>query len=146
MNSSNIIKEMKEEFLKNKDTILNVIGLEKQKWDYVIEYDKLLDVFDKYESKDAVVNSEFKNTNEIVSGIGKVVIINQTNPYSVLSMILISVRTDNEIIFYLKDKLLGINTVLVEIANKVTGTVKHIDSNNCLHLWSRYSRPSKCSS
>ncbi|MBR3133161.1 MAG: hypothetical protein IKG42_03715 [Clostridia bacterium] len=129
MDSSNIIDKIKNEFLNNKDKILEIIDLEKKNWDYDIDFDKLLGIFDKYENKESVINNDFKNTKEFVSGIGRVAFINQTNPYSILSMILISIRTDNDVVFFLKDKLLAINTILVEIARKVSDRISHINSN-----------------
>lgn len=130
MDSKNVIKKIKEEFINKKEDILKIIELEKNNWDYKIDYDKLIGIFDKYENKDEIINNDFKNTNEIVSGLGRVAIVNLTTPYSILSMILISIRTSNNITFYLKDKLLAINTILIEIASKIKNNISHINSNS----------------
>ncbi len=130
MNSNDIIKKIKNEFLNNKESIESIIILEKKNWDYNIEFDKLVEIFDKYENKELVLNSDFKNTSEIISGIGKLAIVNQSNPYSILSMILITIRTNNEVVFFLPNKLLGINSVLIEIASKISSKIRLINSNS----------------
>lgn len=120
------IRKIKQEFIINKDKIMNIINLEKEKWDYKIDYNKLLNIFEKYEIKN---NPLSYTSDEIKTGIGKVAIINQYNPYSILTMCLVCIRTNNNATFFLSDKLLGINSIIVELSKKHVDNLNYINSN-----------------
>lgn len=117
-----IFQQIKKEFIGNKTVILKTIALEMQEWDYEIQLEKLLEVIDKYEEKEEIFKKEVESVvceeYETLHEIGNVAVIHQNNPYVILALALIGIRTHNTLTFYLTDKLLAINAVLIQIIQK----------------------------
>ena len=124
-----ILEKIKNELLKKQKEVLKIIDLEKKEWDYTIEFDKFLSIIEEYREKEIILKNQSHKNCEIIDGIGKISMINQTNPYNILSMILIAIRTNNHLTIYLSDKLLGINSILIEIIKKIIKNLDYVNIN-----------------
>ncbi len=117
-----IIKEVKEEFSK-KDFFKSAIEIDKKRHPVNIYDEKFIKIIDEFIEMDKF-NVKY-TTNEIKDGYGNIAVSYDGNPYITLRLLLMSLRTHNNIVFFSK-KYYAINTKIIEIINKIAEEKKYI--------------------
>ena len=109
-----VLDEIKNNFKNKKDIFQKAVKLDIDEWEYETNLDDLLDTIDSLKEKEYLLK---KSKKEIVTGIGKVAILNSFNPISNLTAIISLIRTGNKPTLLLDDKILATNKVMIELIN-----------------------------
>ena len=95
--------------LKDKNKILNkAFELDYKEWEIKIQIEKLIKIVEKI--KEQKYLPKFSKQ-EIVDGIGKIVLVNSSNPYMIFNFILSSIYTNNKVTVILEEKMIASNIV-----------------------------------
>lgn len=113
----NTINQILKEFTQNKNLIEKYIDLDYNECGLKIEYSKMISIIEEYLNKDIICKF---NKSELINGIGSLAIINNENPYFTLSTCLAALRTNNQITFYQKDNMYGLNKFIIDTFQKFT--------------------------
>ena len=112
--------------LKDKSKILNkAFELDDKEWEIKIQTEKLIKIVENI--KEQKYLPKFSKQ-EIVDGIGKIALVNSSNPYMIFDFILSSIYTNNKVTVILEEKMLASNIVLIELIKKSMEDLKY-DSN-----------------
>ena len=112
--------------LKDKNKILNkAFELDYKEWEIKIQIEKLIKIVENI--KEQKYLPKFSKQ-EIVDGIGKIVLVNSSNPYMIFNFILSSIYTNNKVTVILEEKMIASNIVLIELIKKSMEDLKY-DSN-----------------
>ena len=109
-----VLEEIKNNFKNKKDIFQKAVKLDIDEWEYETNLDDLIDTIDSLKEKEYLLK---KSKKEIVTGIGKVAILNSFNPISNLIAIISLIRTGNKPTLLLDDKILATNKVMIELIN-----------------------------
>lgn len=109
-----VLDEIKNNFKNKKDIFQKAVKLDIDEWEYETNLDDLIDTIDSLKEKEYLLK---KSKKEIVTGIGKVAILNSFNPVSNLIAIISLIRTGNKPTLLLDDKILATNKVMIELIN-----------------------------
>ena len=109
-----VLDEIKNNFKNKKDIFQKAVKLDIDEWEYETNLDDLIDTIDSLKEKEYLLK---KSKKEIVTGIGKVAILNSFNPISNLTAIISLIRTGNKPTLLLDDKILATNKVMIELIN-----------------------------
>lgn len=116
---SNLIKEILDEFKKQiskQDTFNQAIEIDKKHHPIYITHEKILEIIDEFINLDKL-NVKY-TPNIIVDGYGNIAVSYNGDPYITLRLLLMSLRTHNNIVFFSK-KYYAVNTKIVETLNMI---------------------------
>ena len=116
---SNLIKEILDEFKKQiskQDTFNQAIEIDKKHHPIYINHEKILEIIDEFINLDKL-NVKY-TPNIIVDGYGNIAVSYNGDPYITLRLLLMSLRTHNNIVFFSK-KYYAVNTKIVETLNMI---------------------------
>ena len=116
-----LLDEIKDNFKSKKSTFEKAVKLDIDEWEYETSLDDILSTIDSLKEKEYLLK---KSKREIVTGHGKVAILNSFNPISNLKAILSLVRTGNRPSLFVDEKLLATNKIMVEIINNALDNSK----------------------
>lgn len=112
--------------LKDKSKILDkAFELDYKEWEIKVEKEKLIKIVENV--KEQKYLPKFSKQ-EIVDGIGKIALVNSSNPYMIFNFILSSIYTNNMVTVILEEKMLASNIALIELIRKSMEDLKY-DSN-----------------
>lgn len=117
-----ILLEFKEEFKKSK--FEKAVLLDKKKHPVFTEFNKMIDIIDKYIQNDKF-NVKFTPEN-IIDGYGNIAVSFNGNPYITLNLALMALRTHNNIIFF-SQKYYAINSIIVQSLNNACKKLKYAE-------------------
>lgn len=112
--------------LKEKKKILNkAFELDYKEWEIKVETEKLIKIVENLKQQDYLPKF---SKQEIIDGIGKIVLVNSSNTYMIFNFILSSIYTNNKVTIILEEKMLASNKTLIELIRKSMEDLKY-DSN-----------------
>lgn len=112
--------------LKDKNKILKkAFELDYKEWEIRIESEKLIKIVENIKSQEYLPKF---SKQEIVDGIGKIALINSSNPYMIFNFILSCIYTNNRVTIILEEKMLASNKVLIELVKKSLEDLKYDSS------------------
>ena len=112
--------------LKDKSKILDkAFELDYKEWEIKVEKEKLIKIVENV--KEQKYLPKFSKQ-EIVDGIGKIALVNSSNPYMIFNFILSSIYTNNMVTVILEEKMLASNIAIIELIRKSMEDLKY-DSN-----------------
>lgn len=120
-----LIEKIEKNLIKNKKNLQKAFDLDYKEWEIKISLEKLIELIAKIKEKEYL--SKFTKQ-EIVSGVGKIVLITNQNPYLIFNFCLNAIYTNNYVDVMLEEKMLATNKVLLEIVKKSIEELK-LDSN-----------------
>lgn len=112
--------------LKDKNKILKkAFELDYKEWEIKIENEKLIKIVENIKSQEYLPKF---SKQEIVDGIGKIALVNSSNPYIIFNFILSSIYTNNKATIILEDKMLASNKTIIELVKKSLEDLKYDSS------------------
>ena len=117
---ANSIKEILDEFKKQmskKETFNQAIAIDEKHHPVHVTHEKILELIDEFINLDKF-NVKYTPTS-IVDGYGNIAVSYNGDPYVTLRLLLMSLRTHNNIVFFSK-KYYAINTKIVETLNMIS--------------------------
>ena len=120
-----IIEKIEKNLIKNKKNLQKAFDLDYKEWEIKISFEKLIELIAKIKEKEYLPKL---TKQEIVSGVGKIVLITNQNPYLIFNFCLNAIYTNNYVDVMLEEKMLATNKVLLEIVKKSIEELK-LDSN-----------------
>lgn len=112
--------------LKDKNKILKkAFELDYKEWEIRIENEKLIKIVENIKSQEYLPKF---SKQEIIDGIGKIALINSSNPYIIFNFILSCIYTNNRVTIILEEKMLASNKVLIELVKKSLKDLKYDSS------------------
>ena len=121
----------------NKNVISDAITLDFNKCNFKSDITKLKDIINEFKNKDFILSKS--NATSIVNGIGNIGVIYNGSPYITLILALEAIRTHNNIIFFLEDTMLALNSILIRI---ISDSLKEVSygSYNCVCMQNNISK------
>ncbi|MBR3511362.1 MAG: hypothetical protein IKN74_00205 [Clostridia bacterium] len=116
-----LLDEIKDNFKSKKSTFEKAVKLDIDEWEYETSLEDVLGTIDSFKEKEYLLK---KSKKEIVTGHGKVAILNSFNPISNLKAILSLIRTGNKPSLFVDEKILATNKIIVEIINNALDNFK----------------------
>lgn len=120
-----LIEKIEKNLIKNKKNLQKAFDLDYKEWEIKISLEKLIELIAKIKEKEYLPKF---TKQEIVSGVGKIVLITNQNPYLIFNFCLNAIYTNNYVDVMLEEKMLATNKVLLEIVKKSIEELK-LDSN-----------------
>ncbi len=117
-----ILEDFKTEFKKSK--LDKAIDIDKKKHPVYIDFNKITKIIEKHIQVDKF-NVKFTPEN-IVDGYGNIVIVYNGNPYITLDLVLMALKTHNNIVFISK-KYYAVNSIIIQTLNNVCKNLKYVD-------------------
>ena len=117
---ANSIKEILDEFKKQmskKETFNQAIAIDEKHHPVHVTHEKIIELIDEFINLDKF-NVKYTPTS-IVDGYGNIAVSYNGDPYVTLRLLLMSLRTHNNIVFFSK-KYYAINTKIVETLNMIS--------------------------
>lgn len=109
--------------LKNKKHIIQkAFDLDYKKWETKIEIEQLIKIIDNIKNEEYLPKF---TKQEIIDGLGKIALVNTTNPYMIFSFILYCIYTNNKFCIMLEEKLLASNKAIIELIRKCFEDLKY---------------------
>ena len=115
-----ILSEFKIEFKKN--NFEKAVLIDKKKHPVFISFDKMSDIIDS-QINNSKINVKFTPEN-IVDGYGNIAVAYNGNPYITLKLVLMALRTHNNIIFF-SQKYYAVNSIIIQTLNNVCKKFKY---------------------
>lgn len=116
---SNIIKEVLEEYkinISKKSTFEQAVSIDQKHHPVYVNHEKIVNIIDEYLNLEKI-NVKY-SPNSIIDGYGNIAVSYNGDPYLTLRLLLMSLRTHNNIVFFSK-KYYALNTKLVETLNMI---------------------------
>lgn len=110
-----LINNIENNLIKNKKIIEQAIELDYKEWEIKISFEKVLNFISELKEKEYLPKF---TKQEIVSGIGKILLITNQNPYLIFNFCLNAIYTNNYLEVLLEEKMLATNKILIEIIKK----------------------------
>ena len=110
-----LINRIETNLIKNKKNIKKAFELDYKEWEIEINFEKILDFLAQIKMKEYLPKF---TKQEIVSGIGKILLITNQNPYLIFNFCLNAIYTNNMLEVLLEEKMLASNKVLLEVIRK----------------------------
>lgn len=121
-----LIDKIEKNLIKNKkNNLQKAFDLDYKEWEIKISFEKLIELIAKIKEKEYLPKF---TKQEIVSGIGKILLVTNQNPYLIFNFCLNAIYTNNYVDVMLEEKMLATNKVLLEIIKKSLDELK-LDSN-----------------
>lgn len=120
-----LIDKIEKNLIKNKKNLQKAFDLDYKEWEIKISFEKFIELIAKIKEKEFLPKF---TKQEIVSGLGKIVLITNQNPYLIFNFCLNAIYTNNYVDVMLEEKMLATNKVLLEIIKKTLEELK-LDSN-----------------
>lgn len=112
--------------LKEKSKILNkAFELDYKEWEIKIQIEKLTKIIENIKNQEYLPKF---SKQEIVDGIGKIALVNSSNPYMIFNFILSSIYTNNKVTVILEEKMIASNIALIELIKKSMDELKYDSS------------------
>lgn len=112
--------------LKEKSKILNkAFELDYKEWEIKIQIEKLTKIIENIKNQEYLPKF---SKQEIVDGIGKIALVNSSNPYMIFNFILSSIYTNNKVTVILEEKMIASNIALIELIKKAMDELKYDSS------------------
>ena len=114
-----IIRECLEDFRKymsNIETFNQALEIDKKHHSVYINHKKIMEIIDEFINMDKINVKYTPNT--IIDGYGNIAVSYNGDPYLTLRLLLMSLRTHNNIVFFSK-KYYAVNTKIVETLNMI---------------------------
>lgn len=125
-----LIEKIEKNLIKNKKNLQKAFDLDYKEWEIKISFEKLIELIAKIKEKEYLPKF---TKQEIVSGIGKIILITNQNPYLIFNFCLNAIYTNNYVDVMLEEKMLATNKVILEIIKKSLDELK-LDSNIINHI------------
>lgn len=116
-----LLEKIKNELIKNRKNIEKAFKLDFKEWEVEIDFEKIISIIDIVEQKEYLPKF---TKEEIVDGIGKIVLISNQNPYLIFNFILSSIYTNNKVDVLLENKMLASNKCIIETIIKTIKDLK----------------------
>ena len=110
-----LINEIENNLIKNKKSIEKAFDLDYKEWEIRIDFDRILELISKVKEKEYLPSI---SKQEIISGIGKILLITNQNPYLIFNFCLNVIYTNNIVDVVLEEKMIASNKVLLELIKK----------------------------
>ena len=120
-----ILKEFKVQ-MSRKDTFNQAVEIDEKHHQVYITHEKILEIIDEFINIDKL-NVKY-TPNIIIDGYGNIAVSYNGDPYITLRLLLMSLRTHNNIVFFSK-KYYAINTKIVETLNMVCEKKGYVRKN-----------------
>ncbi len=125
----NILAEFKKEFKKvNFD---KAVAIDKKKHPVFVNFEKLNEIIDK-QIQNNKFNVKFTPEN-IIDGYGNIVVVYNGNPYITLNLVLMALKTHNNIIFF-SQKYYAVNSIIIQTLNNICKKLKYTDEMSLIEF------------
>ncbi len=114
-NAFEIIDKIESNLIKNRNNLKKAFELDYKEWEINIDFNKFLELIAEIKKKEYLPKF---TKNEIISGIGKILLITKQNPYLIFNFCLNAIYTNNCVDVLLENKMLATNKLLLEIIKK----------------------------
>lgn len=112
--------------LKDKTKVLEkAFDADYKKWEVKIELEQLMKIIENVKKQEYLPKF---SKQEIIDGLGKIALVNTTNPYIIFNFVLSCVYTNNKACIILENKFFASNVAIIELVKKVLEDLKY-DSN-----------------
>lgn len=110
-----LINKIENNLIKNKESINKAFELDFKEWEIKFNLDKIFELIASIKEKEYMPKI---TKQEVVSGIGKILLITNQNPYLIFNFCLNAIYTNNCVEVVLEEKMLASNKVLLEVIKK----------------------------
>ncbi len=125
-----ILNKIKENLNKKNNILVKAFELDYKEWDIKFETEKFVELIEKIKEKEYLPKI---SKEEIVDGIGKIVLICNQNPYLIFNFIISSIYTNNSVEIILENKFSATNKSIIALIKKSLEELKY-DSNVISYL------------
>lgn len=120
-----LLNQVQKDLISKKQIIQKAFDLDYKKWEIEIDIEQLIKIVDNIKSQEYL--SKFSKQ-EIIDGLGKIALVNTTNPYMIFSFILSCIYTNNNPCIILEEKMLASNKSIIELVKKSFENLKYDSS------------------
>lgn len=117
-----LFKKVKRNIIENQKILEKAFDLDYKEWEFKVEIDRLLEIVNDVQIREYLPKF---SKEEIVDGLGKIVLVGNQNPYIILDFMLSCLYTNNKIDVVLENKLLASNKAIIEIIKKSLKELKY---------------------
>lgn len=114
-NGIKILNQIENNLIKNKNSLKKAFELDYNEWEIEVNLDKFLELINEIKKKEYLPKF---TKQEIISGVGKIALITNQNPYLIFNFCLTAIYTNNCVDVVLENKMLATNKVLIELIKK----------------------------
>lgn len=120
-----LLNQVQKDLISKKQIIQKAFDLDYKKWEIEIDIEQLIKIVDNIKSQEYLPKF---SKQEIIDGLGKIALVNTTNPYMIFSFILSCIYTNNNPCIILEEKMLASNKSIIELVKKSFENLKYDSS------------------
>lgn len=120
-----LLNQIQKDLISKKQIIQKAIDIDYKKWEIKIDIDQLIKIIENIKKQKYLPKF---SKEEIIDGLGKIALVNVSNPYMIFSFILSCICTNNKLCIILEEKMLASNKSIIELIRKSFENLKY-DSN-----------------
>ena len=120
-----LLNQIQKDLISKKQIIQKAIDIDYKKWEIKIDIDQLIKIIENIKKQKYLPKF---SKEEIIDGLGKIALVNVSNPYMIFSFILSCICTNNKLCIILEEKMLASNKSITELIRKSFENLKY-DSN-----------------
>ena len=117
--------QLKKDLISKKQIIQKEIDIDYKTWEIKIDIDQLIKIIENIKKQKYLPKF---SKEEIIDGLGKIALVNVSNPYMIFSFILSCICTNNKLCIILEEKMLASDKSIIELIRKSFENLKY-DSN-----------------
>ena len=127
-----ILKQIRKNVVEKKKALEKAFELDYKEWEFKAETEKLIEIIDEVQKQEYLPKF---SKEEIIDGIGKIVLVSNSNPYINFNFMLNCLYTNNKVDIILENKLLASNKAIIEVIKKSLKDLKYDTSTiGCIEL------------
>lgn len=120
-----LLNQIQKDLISKKQIIQKSFDLDYKKWEIKIDIEQLIKIIDNIKSQKYLPKF---SKQEIIDGLGKIALVNTTNPYMIFGFILSCIYTNNKPCIILEEKLIASNKTIIELIRKSFENLKYDSS------------------
>ncbi len=120
-----LLNQIQKDLKGKKQIIQKAFDLDYKEWEIKIDIEQLIKIVDNIKNQEYLPKF---SKQEIVDGLGKIALVNVSNPYMIFSFILSCICTNNNPCIILEEKMLASNKSIIELIRKSFENLKYDSS------------------
>lgn len=117
-----ILNEIQKKLNDKSNVLEKAFDIDYKKWEVKIEIEQLIKIVEKVKKQEYLPKF---SKQEIIDGIGKIALVNTTNPYIIFNFVLSCICTNNKACIILENKFIATNIAIIECVKKVLEDLKY---------------------